>query len=257
MRIHGSIAFITGAASGLGLATCHGLAAAGATVVAVDIDRAAAESVASAVGSGSLGLGVDVRDADAVAAAITTTREAFGALHVAVNCAGVGSAAKTISRGAAFPLGVWDMVIGVNLTGTFNVLRLAALAMSENALDEETGERGVIINTASGAATQGQVGQVAYSASKAGVIGMTLPAARDLAGHGIRVVAISPGLFETPMVAGLPEHVSQALIEKTTLFPPRMGQPAEFAALAQHVIENSYLNGTVIDLDGGARMSAK
>lgn len=257
MQLAGKNAFVTGAASGLGRETCRAFVEAGASVIAMDLNAASADALAADLGGRVRGIGGDVADEAAVRAAIDFVRDAFGPLHLAVSCAGVGDAAKTVSRGEAFPLATWNKVIGVNLTGTFNVLRLAALAMSGNAPDDETGERGIIINTASGAATQGQVGQVAYSASKAGVIGMTLPAARDLASFGIRVVTISPGLFETPMVAGLPENVVQALVDKTMLFPARMGRPAEFAALACQIVENPYLNATVIDLDGGARMSAK
>jgi len=174
-----------------------------------------------------------------------------------VNCAGVADAAKTVSRGAPFPLATWNKVIGINLTGTFNIIRFAALAMSDNAPIAPDGERGVIINTASGAATQGQIGQAAYAASKAGVVGLTLPAARDLAPLGIRVVSISPGLFNTSMVAGMPDNVSQSIIDRMILYPNRMGQPAEFAKLVQHIVENPYLNATTLDLDAGARMQAR
>jgi len=183
--------------------------------------------------------------------------DTFGMVHMAVSCAGIGNAAKIVSRGVPFPLDTWNKVIAVNLTGTFNVIRLAAVAMLANEADADTGERGVIINTASGAATQGQVGQAAYSASKAGIIGMTLPIARDLAVHGIRVVTISPGLFETPLVAGLPPSVAQGIIDKSILFPHRMGQAQEFGMLVRHVMENTYLNATTINLDAGARMTAR
>src|SRR5690606_4606639 len=177
--------------------------------------------------------------------------------HVAVNCAGVADAAKTLnSKGEPFPLATWDKVIAINLTGTFNVIRLAAVAMARNAPNDD-GERGVIVNTASGAAWQGQMGQAAYSASKAAVIGMTLPIARDLAEHGSRVVSIAPGLFETGMSAAMPPKVSQNLIDNMVLFPRRMGQPPEFASLVRHIVENPYLNATTISVDGGGRVGTR
>jgi NAD(P)-dependent dehydrogenase (short-subunit alcohol dehydrogenase family) len=256
MNLTGKVAVVTGAASGLGRGTCEALASAGAKIAALDRD---AEKLASlALGDAELFTRtVDVASEDSVAAAVDAVKARFGAIHVLVNCAGVADAAKTISRGAPFPLSTWSKVLAINLTGTFDMIRQCALVMSENQPDAETGERGVIVNTASGAATQGQIGQAAYSASKAGVIGLTLPVARDLAPFGIRVVTISPGLFETQMVAGLPPAVAKSISERMILFPNRMGQAAEFGALVRHIAENGYLNATTIDLDAGARMAAK
>jgi NAD(P)-dependent dehydrogenase (short-subunit alcohol dehydrogenase family) len=248
MNPQNKVAVVTGAASGLGLATCRALAAAGATVVGFDLDQAKLDDV---LGTGIKGIAVDVADEASVKAGIDAAVSAYGRLHIAVNCAGVLGPCKTISKGQLFPSELWSRVIGVNLTGTFNVIRHAALAMTVNE-PEENGERGVIINTASGAARQGQMGQAAYSASKAGVIGMTTPIARDLAEHGIRVVSISPGLFESGMSAGMPQKVADGLLEKM-LFPRRMGKASEFAALVRHVIENAYLNATTLDIDCGTR----
>jgi NAD(P)-dependent dehydrogenase (short-subunit alcohol dehydrogenase family) len=253
MKLHDKVALVTGAASGLGLATCKALAEAGARIVGVDRDEAGLAGLADVVGGSSVVRTVDVAQEASVRGAIDHAVETFGALHVAVNCAGVADSAKTVSRGAAFPLATWDKVIAINLTGTFNVIRYAALAMVANEPDEN-GERGVIVNTASGAAWQGQVGQAAYSASKAGVMGLTLPVARDLAEHGIRVVSIAPGLFDTSMVAGLPDAVSRSIIERMILFPNRMGQAGEFGGLVRHIAENAYINATTISIDAGARM---
>ncbi|MFM0161154.1 SDR family NAD(P)-dependent oxidoreductase [Paraburkholderia sediminicola] len=248
MKLQNKVAVVTGAASGLGLATCQALAAAGATVVGFDLDKTKLDD---ALGTGIKGIAVDVADEASVKAGIDAVVHEYGHVHIAVNCAGVLGPCKTISKGQLFPSDLWNRVIGVNLTGTFNVIRHAALAMTANE-PEETGERGVIINTASGAARGGQMGQAAYSASKAAVIGMTTPVARDLAEHGIRVVSIAPGLFESGMSAGMPPKVSDGLIEKM-LFPRRMGKASEFAALVQHVIENAYLNATTLDIDCGTR----
>lgn len=255
MQLEGKVAVVTGAASGLGRETVRVLASAGMRIVAFDRDGAKLANLRDEIGSVVAAPLVDVADEGSVRAGLEEALRLCGAVHVAVNCAGVEAAAKTVSRGEPFPLERWKRVIDVNLTGTFNVIRLVAVAMLGN--EPEDGERGVIVNTASGAATQGQVGQAAYSASKAGVIGLTLPVARDLAQHGIRVVTISPGLFETPMVAGLPPEVAQSLIDRMMLFPARMGRPDEFGRLVRHVAENSYLNATTIDLDGGSRMSAR
>ncbi len=255
MKLDGKVAVVTGAASGLGLATCRALVTAGARVAGLDRDAEGLKRLADE--SGVLTTVTDVTEEASVKAGIDAALEIFGAIHLAVSCAGIGNAAKTVSRGAPFPLDIWNKVIAVNLTGTFNLIRLAAVAMLANAPDAETGERGVIINTASGAATQGQMGQAAYSASKAGIVGMTLPIARDLAQYGIRVVTISPGLFETPLVAGLPASVTQGIVERSVVFPCRMGQAAEFAMLVRHVVENTYLNATTLNLDAGARMAAR
>ncbi len=256
MNLQNKVAMVTGAASGLGFATSKVLAAAGAKVVGLDRDETKLATLASELGANAIVRSVDVADEASVQGGIEAAMKAFGAIHVAVNCAGVADSAKTLSRGQPFPLATWSKVIAVNLTGTFNVIRFAAQAMSANQ-PEESGERGVIINTASGAAWQGQIGQAAYSASKAGVMGLTLPVARDLADLGIRVVTIAPGLFNTSMVAGLPENVSQSIINRMILFPNRMGQAQEFGALVRHIAENQYLNATTISLDAGARMMAR
>lgn len=251
MNLQDKVAVVTGAASGLGLATCKALAAAGARVAGFDLDAA---KVRDALGPDmlGLGLGVDVASDDSVKAGFDAVLQAYGAVHLSVNCAGILGPGKTLSKGQLFPMALWDKVLAVNLTGTFNMVRHAALAMSANTPDGETGERGVIVNTASGAARAGQMGQAAYSASKAGVIGMTLPIARDLAEHGIRVVAVSPALFESAMSAAMPPKVSEGIVEKL-LFPRRMGQAVEFAALVRHIAENAYLNATTLDIECGTR----
>lgn len=257
MELVNKVAIVTGAASGLGMATARALAAGGARVVGFDRDEAKLKSLAAELGAKGLALNIDVTNEDSVREGVRKAVDAFGGLHVAVNCAGVADAAKTLSKGEPFPLAVWNKVIAINLTGTFNVVRFAAQAMAWNAPEGRDGERGVIVNTASGAAWQGQIGQAAYSASKAGVIGLTLPVARDLAPNGIRVVAIAPGLFETSMVAGMPENVSQSIVDRMILYPHRMGQAEEFANLVRHIVENSYLNATTLNLDAGARMQAR
>jgi NAD(P)-dependent dehydrogenase (short-subunit alcohol dehydrogenase family) len=256
MNLTGKIVVVTGAGSGLGLGATGVLAAAGARIAAFDINAATAAAVQKAAGENALFRTVDVADAAAVEAGIDAALQTWGAVHAVINCAGVSSAAKTLSKGRPYPLEDWNRVIAINLTGTFNVIRLAARAMSRNDPDPGTGERGVIINVASGAASQGQVGQAAYSASKAGVIGLTLPVARDLAPQAIRVVTVSPGLFDTGMAAGLPA-VAQAILDDMILYPRRMGRPEEFGRLACHIIENEYLNATTIDLDAGVRLAAR
>jgi NAD(P)-dependent dehydrogenase (short-subunit alcohol dehydrogenase family) len=248
MKLQDKVAIVTGAASGLGLATCRALSAAGARVVGFDLD---ADKLRQALGDTMTGMAVDVADEAAVGDAVASVVGMHGGLHIAVSCAGILGPCKTLSKGKLFPLDLWNRVLSINLTGTFNLVRHAALAMSANEPDEN-GERGVIVNTASGAAKSGQMGQAAYSASKAGVIGMTLPIARDLAEHGIRVLAVAPGLFETGMSAGMPEKVSEGIIDKL-LFPRRMGRADEFAALVQHIVENSYLNAMTLDIDCGMR----
>ena len=248
MKLEQKVAIVTGAASGLGLATCRALAAGGATVVGFDLEQ---DKLDAALGGDMKGIAVDVANEASVKAGVDAVVQAHGRVHIAVNCAGVLGPCKTISKGQLFPSDLWNRVLAVNLTGTFNVIRHAALAMSANE-PEDTGERGVIINTASGAARGGQMGQAAYSATKAGVIGMTIPVARDLAEHGIRVLSIAPGLFETGMSAGMPPKVSDGLIDKM-LFPRRMGQAGEFGALVRHLVENAYMNALTVDIDCGTR----
>jgi NAD(P)-dependent dehydrogenase (short-subunit alcohol dehydrogenase family) len=250
MRLDGQSALVTGGASGLGAATAQRLARAGCRVAVLDINRQAAE--ASAQGIGGLGIACDVADAASAEAAVARAREAHGAARLLVNCAGIGTAGRIVGRDGPLALAAFERVIRVNLIGSFNLLRLAAADML--ALDAlEDGERGVIVNTASIAAYEGQVGQAAYAASKAGVIGMTLPAAREFARAGVRVVSIAPGLFQTPMVAGLPDEVQRALAASIP-FPQRLGQPEEFAALVEHIASNRFLNGETIRLDGALRM---
>ena len=253
MDIKNTVALVTGAGSGHGLATCKALVDAVAKVVAVDVDDDRLMREMVPLGDSVRALKTDVANDASVKAAVEFAVNTFGALHVAVNCAGILGPCKTLSKGELFPLDLWNRVIGVNLTGTFNVIRHAALAMSQNDANAD-GERGVIVNTSSGAAWQGQIGQAAYSASKAAVMGLTLPVARDLAQHGVRVVALAPGLFETGMSAGMPTKVAQNIIEKVILFPNRMGQAPEFSALVRHVVENAYLNATTLSIDGGARL---
>jgi NAD(P)-dependent dehydrogenase (short-subunit alcohol dehydrogenase family) len=254
MELQAKVAVVTGAGSGLGKATCEVLRAAGARVFGLDLDVARLTALQAA---GVEPLEADVAREGSVRAAIEQVVALAGGLHVAVNCAGIIRAAKTVSRGKVFPTEDWNAVIATNLSGTFNVARFAALAMAANAPDPRSGERGVIVNVASGAATQGQMGQVAYSASKAGVMGMTLPMARDLAEHAIRVVAIAPGLFDTAMAAGMPPAVSDAIVERMVLYPKRRGRPEEFGRLVRHIVENEYLNATMLEIDAGTRMTAR
>jgi NAD(P)-dependent dehydrogenase (short-subunit alcohol dehydrogenase family) len=246
---------VTGGGSGLGAATARRLAAGGASVVIVDLQADAAEKVATAIGARAMFALADVTDEAQIAAAIAAARTKFGALHGAVSCAGIAPGERVLGRSGPHRLETFRRAIEVNLIGTFNVLRLAAQAMAENAPDPEDG-RGIVINTASVAAFDGQIGQAAYSASKAGVAGLTLPAARELARLGIRVMTIAPGIFETPMMAGMSEEVRASLGEQVP-FPPRLGRPEEFAALVEHIIENTMLNGEVIRLDGALRMAPK
>lgn len=252
MNIHGKSAIVTGGASGLGLATVRRLVADGARVVAVDLPGATTEALGD-LGDAVEFVGADVTDEQAVGAAVQQANQR-GDLVVTVNCAGIGNGIKTVSKGAPFPLTDFSKVIQVNLIGTFNVIRLAAAAMVENQVDGE--ERGCIINTASVAAFDGQIGQAAYSASKGGVVGMTLPIARDLATYGIRVVTIAPGLFETPLLATLPEDVRASLGAQVP-HPSRLGRPAEYADLVAAVVGNPMLNGETIRLDGAIRMAPR
>lgn len=248
------VGFVTGGASGLGLATVERLAREGARVVLADLPTSAGASVASSLGDRVAFAAVDVTSEADVTAALALTKERFGRLDVAVNCAGIGVAYKTYNFNKQLPHKLEDFVkvITVNTVGSFNVARLAVGLMGANEPDEN-GQRGVVINTASVAAYEGQIGQVAYAASKAAIVGMTLPMARDLSIQGIRVVTIAPGLFDTPLLSSLPDKV-KAFLEKTVPFPARLGRPDEFALLVQSVIQNPLLNGETIRLDGALRM---
>jgi len=253
MLLHGQAAVVTGGGSGLGAATAALLARAGCRVAVLDINRDAA--VAGAAACGGVGVACDVADAASAGAALAEARAAHGVERVLVNCAGVGTAGRIVGRDGPLALAAFERVIRVNLIGSFNMLRLSAAAMCGLEPLEE-GERGVIVNTASIAAYDGQVGQAAYAASKGGVVSMTLPAARELARAGVRVMTIAPGLFHTPMVAQLPPEVQQSLAASVP-YPPRLGLPEEFAALVQHIATNRFLNGEVIRLDGALRMAAR
>jgi NAD(P)-dependent dehydrogenase (short-subunit alcohol dehydrogenase family) len=246
MRIEGVDALVAGGASGLGAATARRLAEAGARVTIADLNEERGQATAEEIGGRFVA--TDVTDPTHVEAAVV----AAGELRISVCCAGIAHAEKVAGSRGPHDLDAFARVVGVNLIGTFNVLRLATAAMLANAPDEE-GERGVCVNTASIAASDGQIGQVAYSASKGGIVGLTLPAARDLAQSGIRVCAIAPGLFDTPLLAGLPEDARTALGQQVP-FPARLGRPDEFAALALHIVENPMLNGEVVRLDGALRM---
>ncbi|HEV8440824.1 MAG TPA: 3-hydroxyacyl-CoA dehydrogenase [Methylomirabilota bacterium] len=255
MKIMGSTIVITGGASGLGRATAERLYASGGRVVLLDLPTSAGAKVAEGMGSNAQFAPGDVTSADDVTAGLEAAAKRFGSIQALVNCAGIGPAEKTFGRRGPADLDKFTRTIQINLIGTFNCIRLAAahIARNEPAAD---GERGVIVNTASVAAFDGQIGQAAYSASKGGVVGMTLPIARDLAELGIRVCTIAPGLFDTPMMATLPEDV-RASLGKQVPFPSRLGRPAEYAALAVHIMENVMLNGETIRLDGAIRMQPR
>jgi NAD(P)-dependent dehydrogenase (short-subunit alcohol dehydrogenase family) len=247
------VALITGGASGLGAATARQLHAAGAGVVLVDLPEADGDGLVDELGERARFVPTDVTDPDGVGEAIAQAGD-LGELRVAVNCAGVATAARVLGKHGPHELEAFQRTVTVNLVGTFNVLRLAATVMAEH--EPLDGDRGVIVNTASIAAYDGQVGQTAYSASKGGVVGLTLPAARDLARHQIRVVSIAPGTFDTPMLAGLPEEAREALAEDIP-HPHRLGQPGDYALLVHQVVANPYLNGEVVRLDGALRMPAR
>jgi NAD(P)-dependent dehydrogenase (short-subunit alcohol dehydrogenase family) len=254
MNIEGSVAVITGGASGLGLATARRLAAAGAKVVLIDLPSARGPQAAEEIGRAATFAPADVTSEAEVAAALDTAA-ALGPIRIAVNCAGIGTPGRVISgKGAVMPLEQFAKVVTVNLIGTFNVIRLAAERIAAN--DAVDGERGVIVNTASVAAFDGQIGQAAYSASKGGVVGLTLPIARDLADKQIRVMTIAPGLFKTPMLEGLPQEAQDSLGAQVP-HPSRLGDPSEYAALVEHIVSNPMLNGEVIRLDGGIRMAPR
>ena len=250
MKISETAAVITGAASGLGEATARQFASQGAKVTILDRDVEKGQAVAAEIGGTFVE--TDVTSDTSVQEAIATAKSAMGKVTAAVNCAGIAPASKTVGRDGAHPLGLFQKTIDINLVGSFNVARLAAEAMSKNDPDED-GARGVIINTASIAAMDGQKGQAAYAASKGGIVGLSLPMARDLARSGIRVMAIAPGIFKTPMLIGLGQEIMDGLAKDVTC-PPRLGEPNEYARLAQFIVECGYLNGEVIRLDGALRM---
>jgi len=254
MQIQGQVALVTGGGSGLGEAVARELSRQGARVAVLDVNEANAQRVAGEIGG--IACKCDITNADQVTAAIDATEKAFGPARIVMNIAGIGTAKRVIDRqGAPAPLEDFERVVRINLIGTYNVIRLAAARIARLEAAED-GERGVIVCTASVAAFDGQVGQEAYSASKAGIVGMTLPLARDLAQHGVRVCTIAPGLFATPLLKELPEEV-QAGLAASIPFPKRLGHPAEFASLAAHIVTNGHLNGEVIRLDGALRMAPR
>ena len=255
MRIEGKTFLVTGGASGLGGATARMLASAGANVVVLDVNAEAGAQMAAALGAKAHFVRTDVTSESDVKKALVAATECFQGLQGVVNAAGIGTAEKVLGRNGPHPLDLFEKTVRVNLVGTFNVIRLAAAAMAA-AEPTESGERGVIVNTASIAAFDGQIGQAAYSASKGGIVGMTLPIARELARSAIRVVTIAPGIFDTPLLAGLPEPARVSLGQQVP-FPSRLGRPDEYAALVRHILENEMLNGEVIRLDGALRMAPK
>ncbi|TQV84616.1 SDR family NAD(P)-dependent oxidoreductase [Exilibacterium tricleocarpae] len=258
MELQNKVAVVTGGASGLGRAACDQLAAAGVKVAIFDLNEELAQEAVQALGPDKVRYQrVDVSDEQSVATAIADTVDVFGAIHLCVNCAGIGSAGKVLNRdNEPLPLAAFEKTLAVNLTGTFNVARLAAAQMAKNPPQGEAGERGVIINTASIAAYEGQMGQCAYAASKGGIVGLTLPMARDLATLGIRVNTIAPGIMGTPLMRAAPQQVQDNLVAAIQ-FPKRMGLPAEFGSLVVHIASNTYLNGETLRLDGGIRMQAR
>ncbi len=255
MQIDGSVFIVTGGGSGLGAATVRMLCAAGGRVLLVDVNRDGGAALCAELGSSTRFVAADVASEGDARLAVSSALDAFGALHGLVNCAGVVIAEKVVGKEGPHALASFARTINVNLVGTFNMIRLAAEAINRGA-PNPAGERGVVVNTASVAAFDGQIGQCAYAASKGGVVAMTLPLARELARWGIRVMTIAPGIFETPMLMGMPQEVQESL-GRMVPFPPRLGRPAEFAALVRHIIENEMLNGEVIRLDGAIRMQPK
>ena len=255
MIVKNSVAIVTGGASGLGEACVRNLNKLGAKIAIFDFVAERGEKIAAELGKDVIFAHTDVADDAGVQVAIKKTIDAFGAIHIAINCAGGAAPMKVLSRKGPMPLAAFNRTIQINLVGTFNVIRLAVEQMVKNE-PQEDGEKGVIINTASVAAFDGQIGQADYSASKGGIVGMTLPIARECAEYGIRVMTIAPGLFNTPLLQGLPEAARESL-GKMVPFPQRLGYPQEYAQLVQHIIENRMLNGEVIRLDGAIRMAAK
>jgi NAD(P)-dependent dehydrogenase (short-subunit alcohol dehydrogenase family) len=256
MNLQDKVAVVTGGASGLGLATVEALHHGGAKVLILDLNEDKGRAVAQRLGDDAIFAAVNVSDEESVQGAIDEAVARFGGIHICVNCAGIGNAIKTVGKRGPFSLDQFRKVLDVNLVGTFNVLRLAAEKMSQGEPVNEDGERGVIINTASVAAFEGQIGQAAYSASKAGVAGMTLPIARDLSQFGIRVNSIAPGIFDTPLVAQASAEFRTGLVA-SVVFPKKLGLPEEYASLVCSIVENGYLNGEVIRLDGGIRMQPR
>ena len=255
MQVQGHTFLVSGGSSGLGAACVRMLANAGANVAIADLHRPGGESLATELGARVRFVQTDVTDETSVQNAVRAALEAFGSFHGAVACAGIGLAERLLGKSGPHSLAAFTKVIQVNLIGTFNVIRLVAAALTHRE-PSPSGERGVIVTTASVAAFEGQIGQVAYAASKGGVVAMTLPIARELARFGIRVMTIAPGIFDTPLLAGLPEPARQSLGQQVP-FPPRLGRPEEFAALVRHILENEMLNGEVIRLDGAMRMGPK
>lgn len=255
MHLQDKVFLVTGAGSGLGAATARGLVAAGAKVMLADLNSQAMAALAGELGAAAAYVETDVASEASAVNTINTVISTFGVLHGLVNCAGVAPAEKVLGKEGPHRLESFSRVININLIGTFNMLRLAAEAMMKHEPDDG-GERGVIVNTASVAAYEGQLGQAAYAASKGGIVALTLPVARELARSGIRCVTIAPGIMETPMLMGMPAEVQDSL-NKMVPFPTRMGKPAEYAALVRHIAENAYLNGEVIRLDGAIRMGVK
>ncbi|MBD8709125.1 3-hydroxyacyl-CoA dehydrogenase [Pseudomonas sp. CFBP 13711] len=255
MQIQGKVFLVSGGASGLGAATAQMLIDAGASVMLVDVNAEALAAQVEKLGDKARASVSDITQESAVQAAVDAALSAFGHINGVINCAGIVGAEKILGKEGPHGLDSFSRVINVNLIGSFNLLRLAAVAIAESTADAG-GERGVIINTASVAAYDGQIGQAAYAASKGAIVSLTLPAARELARYGIRVMTIAPGIFETPMMAGMTPQVRESLSAGVP-FPPRLGKPEEYAALARHIIENSMLNGEVIRLDGALRMAAR
>ncbi len=255
MDIANKTFLITGAGSGLGAQTAQTLVAGGGNVVLADLNKAAGEQLQAKLGDNAIFIETDVTSGESGEAAVAAAKAKFGGLNGLINCAGIAPGEKIVGKKGPHRLESFTNCININLIGTFNMLRLAAAAMMEGEPDQN-GERGVIINTASIAAWEGQLGQAAYSASKSGILGLTLPVARELASSGIRVMAIAPGIFDTAMMAAMPENVRTSLAAMIP-FPPRFGKPEEYAALAKHIIENPMLNGDVIRIDGAVRMGAK
>ena len=253
MKLSGHAALVTGGASGLGAATARALAGAGAKVAVLDVNAEAAAAVAKEIGG--IALSCDVADAKSAEDAVAKAKAAHGAARVLVNCAGIGPAQRIVGREGPMPLDAFKRVIDINLIGSFNLMRLAAADMTGLPALED-GERGVIVSTASVAAYEGQIGQAAYSASKGGIVALTLPAAREFARSGIRVNAIAPGLFATPLLLGMPQNVQDGLAQSVP-FPTRFGKPEEYAALVLHIVDNVMINGEVIRLDGAIRMQPK